>query len=74
MYPASSGFSRPDATLRNANVTLTSCKCNINITLEQSFNARFLNFHFRYFETFVILTILINCVFLVLENPPDEAE
>ncbi|XP_073249773.1 sodium channel protein type 3 subunit alpha-like [Porites lutea] len=28
----------------------------------------------KYFESFVILTILINCVFLVLENPPDEAE
>lgn len=33
-----------------------------------------LKFECRYFESFVILTILANCVFLVVECAPDEAE
>ena len=28
----------------------------------------------RYFEIFIILTILVNCVFLALTNPPEEPE
>lgn len=34
----------------------------------------FLNSDCRYFESFVILTILANCVFLVVECAPEEAE
>lgn len=33
-----------------------------------------LSFDLRYFESFVILTILANCVFLVIECAPEEAE
>lgn len=29
---------------------------------------------FRYFEIFILLTILINCVFLALTDPPEEPE
>ena len=30
--------------------------------------------HDRYFEIFVLLTIVVNCVFLALSNPPEEPE
>ena len=37
-------------------------------------NRYLLNCDARYFESLVILTILVNCVFLALERPPEEAE